>query len=696
MAIPRVERPEWECCCRHYVRVLSALGNDIKMPESIGFGQTLERQGESGEKAERPAPEKDKLITDFLKILKVAFKMATMYNLDHPAFKTTVEDLEGKLASLFHFLDPVSIGFTPHSLFLDERFWEGERTYLGLAQLFHLRKIKRLEIRHGIALGELMRFASRITLPIKEFIKLGGAEAVLKKENIIHISVEVLDYGLLLQGEGEEIKDIWPYLLMEAVEEDDHQKLDQLAGSFERVVGRFNSEDLIQNEELQKNFVKFFRYLKNTSQEKHRLCAKNLLKSVMAGQKTPTESKFENLKLLISDMNEQDLASTLWEEIIGNEKFDSLDFTIFTRIIDKERHKKISTSLQELFHSDDPQNKRADVEKKIKTLLAGTSGQLLSDIYRQTLTDLLNEISFDKKVSFELEVLQKNYSYMLLNLLAEESQPEDAARQLNRISEEWDRIAEERDLEYLDCLLEVMQGRSQEIVGEPAFQKLRRALSELVEGFILEGDDRPGLTPFIEKLRESVLAPHDYLDKILMQKAATPTMLRAYFGFFGAHLSDLKAGLKRLSSDTRFLERFAAALEDIDQAVSLDLLKYMFLLGDPTVKIRILKAMHHLSEYDEAFLFSALDSKDRQIQAEALLLLMRNERTKHVAFAKLLNLQSPYGIRNKKLIRHIRIVEEKSLRDSGPFLESLASRGDFWNRRVRQEARKLLEKWCEG
>ncbi len=666
------------------------------MPGSSVFGQALEQQGESGARAESPAPEKDRLIKEFLKVLKVAFKMATMYNLDHPAFKATVEDLEGKLESLFNFLDPVSIGFTPHSLFLDDRFWEGERTYLGLAQLFHLRKIKRLEIRHGISLSELMRFASKLTLPIKEFIRLGGAEAVLKKENIIHISLEVLDYGLLLQGEGEEIKDIWPYLLMEAVEEDDHLKLDQLAGSFDRVIGRFNSEDLVQNEELQKNFVKFFQYLKETSQEKHRLCAKNLLKSVMAGQKTPTESKFENLKLLISDMNEGDLASTLWEEIIGNEKFDSLGFTIFTRIVDKERHKKISTSLQELFHSDDPQNKRAEVERKIKALLSGTSGQLLSDIYRQTLSGLLNEISFDKKVSLDLETLQKNFSYLLLNLLAEEAQPEYAARQLNRVLEEWDRIAQERDLEYLGCLLEVMQNRSQEIAGEPAFQKLRSALSELVEGFILEGDDRPGLTLFIEKLRESVLDRHDYLDKILRQKAVTPTMLRAYFGFFGAHLSDFKAGLKRLSSDTRFLGRIAAALEVIDTAISLDLLKYIFLLGDPTVKVRVLKAMQHLSEYDEAFLFTALEPKDSQIQAEALLLLMRNERTKHVAFAKLMNLQSPYGIRNKKLIRHIRIVEEKNLRESVPFLESLAQRGDFWNRRVRQEARRLLEKWREG
>jgi hypothetical protein len=75
---------------------------------------------------------------------------------------------------------------------------------------------------------------------------------------------------------------------------------------------------------------------------------------------------------------------------------------------------------------------------------------------------------------------------------------------------------------------------------------------------------------------------------------------------------------------------------------------------------------------------------------------MRNERTKHVAFAKLFKLQSPYGIRNKTLIRHIRLVEEKDLRAADLYVEPLAQRKDLWNRKVRQEALRVLEKWREG
>jgi hypothetical protein len=105
--------------------------------------------------------------------------------------------------------------------------------------------------------------------------------------------------------------------------------------------------------------------------------------------------------------------------------------------------------------------------------------------------------------------------------------------------------------------------------------------------------------------------------------------------------------------------------------------------------------MQNLKEFDEAFLFPILGKKNEFIQAEALILLMRNERTKHVAFKKLFGLPSPYGIRNKSLLRNLRIVESYDLRDALPYIEPLAERKDIWHRKVRQEADRILEKWRE-
>jgi hypothetical protein len=666
------------------------------MPGDGGEAALLKPDGSAPEAPNYSAPsDKDELIRSMARTLRVAFKMASMYNPDHPAFKSSVNELMAKLEAIFVHISPLSIGFSPHALLIDDRFWEGERTYVDLAQLFHFRKIKRLEIRPGIPHVEFMRFASKIMLPVKSFIKEGGAQAIIKRENILHISLDVLDYSQVLLGEGEEIKDIWPYLLMEAVEESDDTKLGQLAGSFEKVVGKFNTEDLVQNEELHKNFTKFFHYLKTTSEEKHRTCAKQLLRTVVAARKTPTESKFENLKLLISDLSEEDLASTLWEEIIGNEKFDSLSFSIFSRIIDKERHKKISTSLHGLFHNDNPQNRRPEVESKIRILLSGASSQLHSEIYRQTLSNLLNEISFDKKLALDRQLLQRNYRFLLLALLSQETNKETSVAQLGRVAEEWERIVNEADFEFLLHFHEVLESREVDLLGEPGYEEAKRILAEHVEGCILRGETRPEIDVFIEKLGQSVNEWEAYFATIFKDRIVTDSLLRACFRFFPSHLETIQARIKKKASDSELLGKIADGLKSIDTPVSYDTLKKVYEAGDPAVKVRALQAMQNLKEFDEAFLFPILGKKNEFIQAEALILLMRNERTKHVAFKKLFGLSSPYGIRNKSLLRNLRIVESYDLRVALPYIEPLAERKDIWHRKVRQEADRVLEKWRE-
>jgi hypothetical protein len=642
------------------------------------------------------ASELDSLIRDFLKTLKVAFKMAAIYRMDHPAFKHTVVDLLAKLETLFKVLSPLTIGFTPHALFIDNRFWEDDKIILELAQLFHFRKIKKLEFRRGITLDELSRFAAKITLPIKEYIKAGGVRAILKSERVVHVTAEELDYAQLLRGEGEEIKDIWPYLLMEAVEEDDRTKLGQLAESFDKVAHKFNTEDLIQNEELQRHFFKFFRYLKETATDKYRTCARDLLKSLLAVRKAPPETKFEQLKVMISDLSEQDLASTLWEEIIGDDKFDSLSFSVFSRIISKERHMKISASLRALFQTDDHANRRPEVERKIRTLLSGSSSLLLSDVYRQTLASLLSEIEFEKKMEFDQTLLAQSYRFFHLNLLARETAAEFEVKSLERIREEWESIAQEENFDYLRPLWDVLETKKQRLAAVPAYESLRTDLAGLVESLILRGDSSPALDAFVDGLGESLHEQETYLDKIFGDKIATPTLLRAYLRFFPSSLADFKTRLERNKGSSPLLERIADSLKNVAAPASLDLLKTLYLLGEKRVKVRALQAMEGQSEVDERFLFAALDRKDDQIKAEALVLLAKRERSRHVALAKLLYIQSPYGTRNRALIKHIRIIEAKDLREARPFLTSLAQRKDVWNRRVRQEAFRVLEAWGEG
>lgn len=185
------------------------------------------------------------------------------------------------------------------------------------------------------------------------------------------------------------------------------------------------------------------------------------------------------------------------------------------------------------------------------------------------------------------------------------------------------------------------------------------------------------------------------MDAVFRTRIVTSTILRAYLTFFRSGLAEFRTRLKLHASASDLLEKIAWGLRSIDTPLALEALKDIYALGEAGVKVRALQAMQGLTEYDEQFLFRVLDARDMRLKAEALVLLSRHPRARHVALSKLLGLQSPYGTRNRKLVRNIRMIESRKVRDAEAFLETLGRRRDFWNRKVRREALRVLEKWRE-
>lgn len=639
---------------------------------------------------------KDEALQRFFQSLRVAFKNATMYQMNHPAFIHCVEDLRGRVEDALALISPLSVGFTPRSLFADGRFWEGEKTFRELGMLFHLRKIKTLEIRPGVTLDELMRFSTKVTLPLSEFVKLGGGQEILKKEKVLHMSVEELDYKELLKGNGEEIKDVWPYLLQEAVDENDAEKIIDIAESFDRVADKLNTAELVVDENMNRNFSRLFAHIKKNDSTKYRACARNLIKSFVTDKNVNPHAKLDNLRLLISDLNEEDLASTLWEEIISDEGFDSLSFSIFSKLLEADRHKRIAGSLRQLFETDNPVNRRPETEAKIKALLSGTSGPFISETYRQTLSSLLKDIHFDKKICFDHEQLAENYRYILLNVLARETDAGRMAASTERILGMWEEISKRGDFEFLSSLQEVLLFKRSACPNDPALQKIGDALGECVERAVLEEGISPYFDRLISGLAESRLGLDVYLEKIISENKMTPSILRAYYRFFKEKMDALTSRLKEKRQDRPFIDRTTAALKTIDSPLSLTVLKAVFNMGDETVRVEVLKAMDCLSEIDKDFLFPILRSPKTSLKSEALVILAGRDKTRKRALDRFLRFQSPYGIFNKKLKAHIQIVESKGLREAAGHLERLSRRKSWWNRSLRKEARRVLEKWNEG
>jgi len=632
---------------------------------------------------------------DFLQSVKHAFKAASIYQPNHPALNRTIQNLKHEIDQSLAGGNCLKLSFTTRSIVIGDQVLESEKLHAEIAEFFHFRRIKSISFNKGVTEAELRHLIISLHRSRNEHLKSGLASA-LTPEAIPHIILDELNYSQLLQGEGDEIKDIWAYMLGEAVANQDENKIDEVVEDFDRAIDGISPKDMTESIVFQENISKFFSYLEENKNEDFRSCAKKLIKNVINDNDLTSEDKVENLTMLISDLSEEDLASTLWEEIISNKNFNSLNFSIFSRLIQKERHSDIANSLSEIFKENEMEAGRTENKEKMKELLAGTSTPMISAIYAQTLSTFMQDIKVDEKLTFEQVPLFKNYRYILLNLLACEDDPAQFSYILDKIDAEWKRISTEHDYEYLRFLYDTVQKISKRYPSNSRLEKSTVRLIQTIEEFILSGEVSLFFEYFLQKFEASMLDVNCYLEKIFQEGKITAYILKGFFKFFTEYLFYFNLNLDQKSGDSRFLEKLTSNLALIDSPISVITLKNIFSQGQPQVKLKVLKAMQKLTEYDPKFLFSVLKGKNMSLKAEALVIIMREEKFRQKALDGLLKFESPFGIRNRRLHENIKILEEKNMRSAETALIPLRMRKGFWNRNIRARVNRVLEHWHAG
>ena len=604
-----------------------------------------------------------------------------------------MEDLKDKIESLLDLVTPIKFGFTPHSVFFDNQYWEEDKTFKELARIFHFRKVKSLEIKKGLDIQELTSFIANFHLPPKEIYKEGGLQNILKQEKIFHLSVEELDYSQLLKGEGEEVKDVWTYLLDEAIERQDEQRMEEVAETFEKIAGQLAPEDFTENEELNINVNKLMSYMKKAQEDRFHACAKVLVKAFMKNKKLGHESKVEKLRVVFADIGEEDFASALWEEIATDASFDALSFSIFTKLTERDKEIRIAAKLKEEGEKDETLPTSKELRNKIKELLSGTSSPYVSEIYRETLSSLLQDIDIKKELQLNRQLLTKNYRYALLNLFVAEANPEVKKTLLTQILEEWDEIKETEDFEFLKSLATALKQENRGFSSETIAIKTNKLIIDSAEKAVLRGQSSPYFDFFMESMEQSTLGVNDYLQGIFSENKISPFILQYFFKFFSDSMLHFLINLAEKSSDYRFLDRMIESVKLIDSPFSLEILKAIYPMGNNTVKSKVLRAMQQLSIQDEEFLMPILQKGSIAHKKEALTALVKHPETRKKALDSLLSIPSPFGVKNKLLRKHIQLVGDASIKEARDHLDVLGQKKDLWNRSLRKEAKKVLEKF---
>lgn len=637
---------------------------------------------------------KEEALQDFLKSLKIALNNSSIYFQNHPIFIKSAQDLKEKINHLLSFINPIKIGIASSSLFMEEKSLGKVILYEELARFFHFRKVKSLKIRGALSMAELTYFLAQACRSPREILKEGGMERILETRQAASIEVEDLDYSQILEAQGQAYKDIWVYLFRDVIDKKDAQKINQLTDNFSRLLGEFKLEDFLDDEELRRNLLTFLDYLRHNAKDKFYKCAQEIARRLMRFKELPRE-KIEKLTVFLKGLSPDDFADTLWQEIISDERFDASSFNLFINLVDKREAGGVASSLSRKASGAGALQITPAQRRKMGELLRSQAGQMMPEVYRQALARIFSGSDSEKSETLTLDRcgLQKNYRFLMLNIISGESSKMRLAAILGQVSDEWGALRKDRDFEFMRGLLETAQAKEKDNAAFAlAFNPLKKHILSFVESCALEEGELAHFEYFLNLLAESSLTMDDYLKKIFVERKASPRALQLYLKLFPGGVPEFNAYIRRNVFDLDFLKSIIEGLRASRSPLSLEILKYMFSFSHLLIRLEALRAMRDLPWRDEEFLFSILKSRDVALKKEAFVVLAQDTRAQENALEILFNISSPFGIRNDILEENIRVVaQERASAQVAARLEVFSARRFFWNRNIRKAALAALE-----
>ncbi len=637
--------------------------------------------------------DKDQALEEFFKNLKKTFNITCLFSKDHPSFLKAIEDFKTNVDATFVFLKPLRIGVTPDSFLVQTKYFSG-LSYRDLAKMLHLRRVKSIEIKAGVTVEELVILFYRLSMHPKEIMASGGLADILDREKISHISVEELDYSQLLKGSGSEYKDVWIYLLQEAVDRDDSAKADALADIFDKIVGHFRLREILENEKLKENLHRFISYLKDKGRDKFLQCAKDMASLILKEKEIIPEADIEKIRVFFKDLSEEDFADILSRDILNDEEFDPLSFDLFSKILDEEKHKSIALQTAKAL-KDKPLKDNPTLVRNVQKLLSVPETSVVSRIYRNAISSFLTDIAFANIINLDAELISGSYHSVLLNLLYEEKDREKLASILEKMTAELDKIFRKKELGYLRSLLELI---NKKMLADPSlgemFEGLENLIYKLVEDAVCQQDKPGDFQYFIDNIPRSALGLDAYLTRIFNENKLNSGCLRLFLKLFPDQLPLFYQNLEEKGQDMEFLIRIAGSLSEIPGPASLEILKHMYSFSNNFIKIEVLGAMQKLPQYDSGFLLSVLKNEDFPFKKEALRILRKEQESRKKALEALFPIRNPWWTKNNMVLQNILVVEEVGLKEAKDYLVKISKRHFFWNRNIRKEALRVLKKWA--
>ena len=635
--------------------------------------------------------DKDQIVDNFFRSLRIALTNAFSYSKDHPYFVKSVENFKLKLEEIFTILNPLKIGVTDLGLVVDGKNLTRVGFYDELARQLHQRKIKSIEIKDGVTLTELVGFFSVISMAQKDIFKNGGVSVLLQKKQLLNFTVEELDYSAFLQGNGQECVDVWGFMLKEAAQCNDQAKLSELADNFGPLIKRIAQNDIFETEEISSSINEFLVCLKEKNKEKFYKCAKDVFLWLLSNKSSMNDESLAKLKPVFNGLNQEDFTILLWEGLSQEDNFDTLSLQLFSKISEQKRPLEITEGFSSKINTLQHLSGNPRILKRIQDLLVETQDGQLSAVYRHTLESLIKGISSSGVLFFDQEALKENYRYVVLNIFSVEQDNDNLLLAAKVLEKELSNILEDNDLGFLKDLWSQLTKRKNEGIG--ACVDLEREFSVFVENIMLTRPLLPEQEFFLEMVSFPSQQVSFYLDKIFTLPKADKQVLGLFIKFFPQELGIFYQRVEQKLFEIEFLSSLIAALGYLDLPATLEILKHLYSFVSELIKVDILNTMRKSKKVDVKFLLPQLNTNSSFLRKHLLSVLILDAQALEEALDLLLKFPSFWGTKNSLLIENMQLVFNLRITQGTSRFEDLSKRRFFWNKELRNKAKFLLKEW---
>lgn len=635
---------------------------------------------------------KEEILEEFFRGLKIAFSISALYNQEHPYFVKSIEEFRIVVNRTLDVLTTIKIGVMPDSLIVDEKVYSGNTLYKELAKMLHVRRIKTITIKKGITLEELVFFLSKLSMSQRQIIKT-GISAAIDEERLQNVSVEELDYSLLLKEEGGEYKDIWAYLLKEAAVSGTDEKIDKLVDNFETLSKNFTLKELIEDEETADSLQKFLGYLQQKDKGKFLKCSKEVAKIVFNPSNLTTNTETSKIKRFFQGLDEKDLSEILSDQILNNKSFNAISFNLFSKLTENLNHEEISSLMGENLKSIPLQDNRK-IKAKIDSLFSLPDHIETHDFYRKALVALISEDTGENTLLLNREDLEYNYRFILLNLLSFEEDKEKLSLVAEKLATVLKEAISKKDFDSMKLISSTIYKKKLASDGfDSELSGLNKLIIQYVEENIWDESNNPFLDEIMVLIQTSSYGVAFYINKIFNENKITTKSIRLFFKFFPDKMKVFYEQIKAKASDLAFIERMILCLKAVDLPLSFEVLKYIYESCNVLIKLEVLRIMGGFSRQAKSFLMGIIKRDDMLLREEALWLLIEDEGNKKEVLDMFFSGYYVLGLGNKRLLENIAIVEELRIQEARPYLERFSKLPFFWNQQVRKIAGEIIRDW---